>query len=779
MEIQGLPEGCVACIIAFTTPLDVCRVALVSKIFRSAADSDAVWERFLPSDYHSIVSLFPSLLNYSSKKTLYLALSDRPIIIEQGKKSFQLDRKSGNKCFMLAARSLFIVWGDNEEYWNWITDPDSRFPEVVELLDVCWLEIRGVINTLSLSPNTRYAAYLVFKMINAMEFDKWPVELSVSIFGGHDSTKNVCLYPKIKRPNRRVRGLQCPNVRGDGWLEIEMGEFFSTNLEEAEVQMSVKETKSGNWKKGLFLEGIEGLPEGCVACIIALTTPLDACRVSLVSKIFRSAADSDAVWERFLPSDYHSIISLFPSPLNYSSKKTLYLALSDRPIIIKQGRKSFQLDRKSGNKCYMLAARSLVIVWGDSEEYWNWTTDPDSRFPEVAELLDVCWLEIRGAINTLALSPNTRYGAYLVFKMINANGFDKWPVELSVSIFGSHDSTKNVCLYPNVLRPNRRVQGLQCPNVRGDGWLEIEMGEFFNTDLEEAEVQMSVKEIKGGHWKKGLFLEGIEVRPKGCIANVLSFTSPRDVCRLSSVSPTFRSAAESDAVWDKFLPADYHAMLSECSSLCLPSKKHLYLRLCQKPLLIDDGKKSFQLDKIYGKKCYMLSARVLFIVWGDTPRYWRWTSLPDARFSEVAELVSVCWLEIRGWMNTGMLSPKTLYGAYLVFKSNPAGTYGFDDQSVEVTIGIGGGDTRRRTVFLDSERGRRLRYQIVPRRTGIFNRARFMATAVEPPTREETNIDLQYPKKRDDGWLEVELGDFFNQGEEDKEVEMVVSEIKS
>ncbi|TKY52051.1 putative F-box protein PP2-B12 [Spatholobus suberectus] len=268
--------------------------------------------------------------------------------------------------------------------------------------------------------------------------------------------------------------------------------------------------------------------------------------------------------------------------------------------------------------------------------------------------------------------------------------------------------------------------------------------------------------------------------PEGCIANVLSFTSPRDVCRLSLLSSTFRSAAESDAVWGKFLPSDYHTIISQSSSLCLPSKKHLYLHLCQKPLLLDDGKKSFQLDKVHGKKCYMLSARTLFIVWGDTPMYWRWTSLPDARFSEVAELVSVCWFEIRGWINTGTLSPKTLYGAYLVFKPNPVGTYGFDYQSVEVSIGIAGGDPRKRTVFLDAERGRRLRYQIVPRRAGIFNRARFMATAtaVEAPTTEDNNLDLQYPKERGDGWLEVEVGEFLNEGEEDKEVEMGVYEIK-
>ncbi|XP_027365554.1 putative F-box protein PP2-B12 isoform X2 [Abrus precatorius] len=263
---------------------------------------------------------------------------------------------------------------------------------------------------------------------------------------------------------------------------------------------------------------------------------------------------------------------------------------------------------------------------------------------------------------------------------------------------------------------------------------------------------------------------GLNNLPEGCIANVLSFITPREVCRLSLVSSTFRSAAESDAVWDKFLPSDCSTIVSHFSSLSIHSKKDLYLYLSQKPLLIDDGKKSFQLDKVYGKKCYMLSARSLFIVWGDTPR-----------FSEVAELVSVCWLEIRAWMNTGMLSPTTLYGAYLVFKPSRAGTYGFEYQSVEVCVGIGESDTCKRTVFLDPERERRLRYQIVPRR--VFNRARFMVEAQAAPVMENnnsnSNVDLEYPKQRGDGWLEVELGEFFNEGGEDKDLEMGVYEIKS
>ena len=50
-------------------------------------------------------------------------------------------------------------------------------------------------------------------------------------------------------------------------------------------------------------------------------------------------------------------------------------------------------------------------------------------------------------------------------------------------------------------------------NKREDGWMEIELGEFFNGEGDE-EVKMSLKEIKGHQLKGGLIIEGIEVRPK-------------------------------------------------------------------------------------------------------------------------------------------------------------------------------------------------------------------------------------------------------------------------
>jgi hypothetical protein len=101
-----------------------------------------------------------------------------------------------------------------------------------------------------------------------------------------------------------------------------------------------------------------------------------------------------------------------------------------------------------------------------------------------------------------------------VLKIIYASGFQNRLADLSVGVEGGQITTKIVCLDPNVEdRPHNRVVGLLRPSVRSDGWLEIEMGEFFNLGIENEKVQMNVIQTSGGNWKRGLVLEGIEVRP--------------------------------------------------------------------------------------------------------------------------------------------------------------------------------------------------------------------------------------------------------------------------
>ncbi|KAL3629583.1 hypothetical protein CASFOL_026805 [Castilleja foliolosa] len=105
---------------------------------------------------------------------------------------------------------------------------------------------------------------------------------------------------------------------------------------------------------------------------------------------------------------------------------------------------------------------------------------------EIAELIMVCRLEIRGKFNTMMLSPNTTYGAYLVIHSENAKERE----------FDTSTEVEE-----------------QVPCARGDGWLEIELGEFYNNESEK-EVMMEFKEVKSEQLKGGLVVEGIEIRPK-------------------------------------------------------------------------------------------------------------------------------------------------------------------------------------------------------------------------------------------------------------------------
>lgn len=65
---------------------------------------------------------------------------------------------------MLNARVIVIIWGTDPPYWGWASLPESRFSEVSSLNKVWCLDIQGKVAIEILSPNTTYAAYLVFKL---------------------------------------------------------------------------------------------------------------------------------------------------------------------------------------------------------------------------------------------------------------------------------------------------------------------------------------------------------------------------------------------------------------------------------------------------------------------------------------------------------------------------------------------------------------------------------------------------------------------------------------
>ena len=130
------------------------------------------------------------------------------------------------------------------------------------------------------------------------------------------------------------------------------------------------------------------------------------------------------------------------------------------------------------------------------------------RFSEVAELLLVWWLDVKGKIETRILSSRTNYAAYLVFKLTtNKYGFRERTVGLHVNVEGTASGeVRNVYLDPPKNVPQQAQE-------KGNGWMEIEMGEFLN-ECGDDTMEFSLREVDTSYYKQGLIIEGIELRPK-------------------------------------------------------------------------------------------------------------------------------------------------------------------------------------------------------------------------------------------------------------------------
>ncbi|TKW08984.1 hypothetical protein SEVIR_6G061600v4 [Setaria viridis] len=274
------------------------------------------------------------------------------------------------------------------------------------------------------------------------------------------------------------------------------------------------------------------LPEECLALAIALTSPRDASRCAAVSPAFRAAADSDHVWQRFIPTDDGSFL-LPGAEKKRKKKKDAYLGLCDAVSAVAVGDDDggcrVWLDRATGARCYALSARRLSLPWDDGEFSWRFTPHPLSRFGEVAELVECTCLDIYGRLPTAALTPATPYAAYLIYNTApegQHRGLSFLDQETSVSLGGSMAAAARhaVCLRPDDAEARKFRGGggggedgqVRRPRRREDGWWEMEMGRLPSTatggEPEPQEVVASFEAL-GWYPKRGLILHGIEFRP--------------------------------------------------------------------------------------------------------------------------------------------------------------------------------------------------------------------------------------------------------------------------
>ncbi|WVZ91057.1 hypothetical protein U9M48_037279 [Paspalum notatum var. saurae] len=173
-------------------------------------------------------------------------------------------------------------------------------------------------------------------------------------------------------------------------------------------------------------------------------------------------------------------------------------------------RQGFWLESHGQSTSYILPARSLHIVWGDDDRYWRMHSHPHSRFAASMELLEVWWLEIKGSVPQGALPRNTSYDVYLVYKLADEHDGLRWGESCvlvdGVPTFGA--------IVSFVDQDAVRVDRVAYPVTHSEGWMELRLGEFSLRD-DSSTVQVHLSEKTNTYAKKGLIIEGMEIRAKG------------------------------------------------------------------------------------------------------------------------------------------------------------------------------------------------------------------------------------------------------------------------
>ncbi|KAJ7952371.1 F-box protein PP2-A13 [Quillaja saponaria] len=142
-SIGDLPESCLASILEYMDPPEICKVATLNRAFRGASWADFVWESKLPPNYEILVRrIFEDFPENMSKRGIYTRLC-RLNTFDGGTKKVWLDKGTGSICLSISSKGLTITGVDDRRYWNHIPTEESRFRSVAYLQQIWWFEVDG------------------------------------------------------------------------------------------------------------------------------------------------------------------------------------------------------------------------------------------------------------------------------------------------------------------------------------------------------------------------------------------------------------------------------------------------------------------------------------------------------------------------------------------------------------------------------------------------------------------------------------------------------------
>ena len=143
------------------------------------------------------------------------------------------------------------------------------------------------------------------------------------------------------------------------------------------------------------------------------------------------------------------------------------------------------------------------------------------RFKEVAELLRVSWLEVRGRIDCRLLSPNTEYRVVFILKFRKPyRVWEETPVKFSVTTPDGQvlERTRDLTLRYQDIHDYGWLREEDADRYDDNGWLHLVVGKFTvkkdgSYDNSSPHVDFCMEEYETGFWKYGLLIDGVRIEP--------------------------------------------------------------------------------------------------------------------------------------------------------------------------------------------------------------------------------------------------------------------------
>ncbi|XP_044495745.1 protein PHLOEM PROTEIN 2-LIKE A1-like isoform X1 [Mangifera indica] len=203
-----------------------------------------------------------------------------------------------------------------------------------------------------------------------------------------------------------------------------------------------------------------------------------------------------------LPHNLHAILKEGDSQIDASCDNLIENLQAG--IFLNQNKLKFWVDRLLWANAFDIHARDLTIAWGDDPRYWNWTYMLDKQGSctcvqvEVAELLKVCWLDVRGKFPAKNLTPGMVYQVSFVLMMKDGEyGFANHPVNFKLAIPSYHETIE-------------RKEDLS--TLPKNKWTKVRVGEFTTSCNMTGNLEISMFE-HNSQWKSGMIVNEIEIRP--------------------------------------------------------------------------------------------------------------------------------------------------------------------------------------------------------------------------------------------------------------------------